>query len=339
MAVIDIFAPQVSVVAEGMEGKTILVYGNNGLGKTKQLTRLPKPFYFAFERGINAISGVPFLPMNSWSDFIKVVKQLSKNSEKALESYQTLIVDTVEVSYKKCEEYVCEQYDAVRIKDGNSGYGLWREVEDEYWKWINTLTNLGFTVAFIAHETEQDETDPDTGEEYTKKYPKGDKRAIKPICDLVDFICYVESNGVDEKGSDIMSSAYFKDCKHHKARSRFIHMVSKLQEFTAENLQKAIKDAIAKESEDGGTVVSYQQQQETYSTDTKSFEDLQNAIKDIALKLHKKDKADETNHMQKYSDIVESYLGTGKTVKDSTEKQVQQLDLILIDLQEYIKTI
>lgn len=41
----DIFNPQISTIAEGLEGKMILVYGNNSTGKTKQGTRMEKPFY------------------------------------------------------------------------------------------------------------------------------------------------------------------------------------------------------------------------------------------------------------------------------------------------------
>lgn len=35
---LDIFNPQVSTVAKGLEGKVILVYGGNNLGKTKRLS-------------------------------------------------------------------------------------------------------------------------------------------------------------------------------------------------------------------------------------------------------------------------------------------------------------
>ena len=38
MASVDIFNPQVSTVAKGLEGKVILVYGGNNVGKTKQAT-------------------------------------------------------------------------------------------------------------------------------------------------------------------------------------------------------------------------------------------------------------------------------------------------------------
>ena len=85
----DIFNPQVSVVAKGLEGKRIMIYGGNNLGKTKQATRMKKPFYLPFEKGVNAIGGIPFVPINSWADFKKVNKQLTSLAtvQKAKELY------------------------------------------------------------------------------------------------------------------------------------------------------------------------------------------------------------------------------------------------------------
>ena len=47
MAVLDIFKPQVSVIADGLAGKVILIYGSNNLGKSLQATKFPKPFVIA----------------------------------------------------------------------------------------------------------------------------------------------------------------------------------------------------------------------------------------------------------------------------------------------------
>lgn len=151
---IDIFNPQVSVVAKGLEGKVITIYGSNNLGKTKQSTRMKKPLYLPFEKGLNAIAGVKFMAINSWADFKKVNKQLTKNAEKAKETYQTIIVDEVDAFAKYATRYVCEQYDVERIKDGNDGFGLWKEYETEVWEEINKLISVGFTVIFIAHAAE-----------------------------------------------------------------------------------------------------------------------------------------------------------------------------------------
>ena len=66
---IDIFNPQISTVAQGLEGKVILVYGGNNLGKTKQATRMKNPFYLPFEAGLNAIAGIPSTTASSHSSF------------------------------------------------------------------------------------------------------------------------------------------------------------------------------------------------------------------------------------------------------------------------------
>ena len=53
--VIDIFNPQVSVVAKGLEGKVIMIYGGNNVGKTTQAARFKNPVFMPFEKGMNAI--------------------------------------------------------------------------------------------------------------------------------------------------------------------------------------------------------------------------------------------------------------------------------------------
>ena len=45
MTEFNIFNPMISTVAKGLEGKVITVAGGNNLGKTKQATRMEKPFY------------------------------------------------------------------------------------------------------------------------------------------------------------------------------------------------------------------------------------------------------------------------------------------------------
>jgi hypothetical protein len=327
---LDIFNPAISSVSYDMEGKTILVYGSNRTGKTKQLTRLPKPYYLAFERGINAIAGVAFAPIQKWSDFVKVSKQLTnpRTLDKAKEMYQTIILDTVESSALLCQEYICQLYETNNIKSGNKGYGLWTEYEAEYWKQINLLTSVGYTVAFISHESTRTFKDED-GEEYVKIYPAGDKRSIDPICNLVDIIAYSRPNGLDDDGKEIKSSLYLVNTNQYHAGSRYDYLIPVLKEFTAENLQKAIEDAVKKqETEEGVKSVDYKTHSEQYINETLSFEDLQEKIKEIAIKL------DEADRMDEYRDIVENYLGAGAGVKDASKKHQQQLELILTDLEE-----
>jgi hypothetical protein len=120
MAILNIFEPQISVLSYDLSGKTIMVYGTNRTGKTRQLTRLPKPCYLAFEAGINAIPGIPFFAMTKWSQFIQFVKQATneKNREAVRDKYQTIILDEASIMGRLCSEFVCEKYGVDSIREG-----------------------------------------------------------------------------------------------------------------------------------------------------------------------------------------------------------------------------
>lgn len=319
---IDIFNPQVSVVAKGLEGKVITIYGSNNLGKTKQSTRMKKPLYLPFEKGLNAIAGVQFMPINSWADFKKVNKQLTKNAEKAKEMYQTIIVDEVDAFAKYATRYVCEQYDVERIKDGNDGFGLWKEYETEVWEEINKLIGVGFTVIFIAHAAE---------DKKGKVYPKGDKRVLAPVIDNSDIVLYLSSNGVDEDRKVIKSSAWLAETEEHFARSRFDYIDTYLPEFTAENLEKAIIEAVERqEQEEGIVAVTYEEQKQNNASEELDFNSLMDQIKEIGMKLNEEGRLEEVN------EITEKHLGKGVKVTECSRKQVGVMSVILDDLKDLL---
>lgn len=327
---IDIFNPEVSVVAKGIEGKTALWYGGNSVGKTKQATKAKKPYYLGFEAGINAIAGIPFARITSWAEFKMITSQLTNPAtlSKARELYSTIIADTADAMAKYCEKYVCDQNDAPSIAKGNKGYGLWKEYENEFWFEINRLTNAGYTVIFIGHEGSRDFQDPN-GEPYSKIYPKGDKRTIDPICDLVDIIAYLRPNGLDEKGEEILSSAYFVNTPQFLSRSRFSHMPKKIQEFTMENFEKALIEAIEKEEQERkGSTVSFQDFQKTQTPKEPTLDELKEKVREFVTKLQ------ELNRMDEYMEIVNKYLPSGVGVKDAKKTHFEQVKMIAFELEQ-----
>lgn len=321
--VFDIFNPQISTIAEGLEGKILTIYGSNNLGKTKQASRMEKPLYIPLEKGLNAIAGVPFMPANNWSDFKKITKQISKNAEKAKESYKTIIIDSLDSFGKYATRYVCNQYGVERLKDGNDGFGLWTEYATEVWEEVDKLVKSGLTIVFIAHAKEDKEG---------KTRPKGDDRTIAPIIDQSDFVVYLESNGVDEAGQVVKSSAFFAETEDFFARSRFSHIATYLEEFTAENLKAVIEDAIQKEEEETGIKsVSYDQQKENNSSIELNYDTIMKGIKSAGSKLNKQDRLPELDA------VVLKYLGAGKKVTECTKIQVQVMSIILEELEELLE--
>lgn len=318
----DIMNPMISTVAKGLDGKVITLVGSNSTGKTKQATRMKKPFYLGFEKGIRAIAGIPFLPINNWTDFVKINKQLTnpKTLDKVKEKYQTIIFDEVYTSALYCQDFLCRKFGVETIGDGNDGFGLWKEYEVAYWEQIDKLLSAGFTLIFISHvETTKE----------GKQIPKGDKRSIKPIIDNSDVVAFLEFGGIDEDGKVIKSSAWFAETDKFFARSRFDYIDTYLPEFTAENLEKAISEAIARQEEaEGIEAVSYEEQQGTYESEKLDFEAIRDEVNEIGNKLAT------SGHLDELLELVEKHLGKGKKVAEAKPSQVELLSLLLLDVRD-----
>ena len=85
------------------------------MGKTTIATKFPKSLLLAFEKGYNALAGIMVQPINSWAEFIKVLRQLK--DEKVKDKFETIILDTVDIAYQYCEKYVCSNNGVNTIAD------------------------------------------------------------------------------------------------------------------------------------------------------------------------------------------------------------------------------
>ena len=339
---IDIFNAPKSVIANGLEGKVILIYGSNNLGKSAQATRFPKPFVIACEMGLNGIDGVPYAPVTRWSEFKNIVKQFTGNTmQKAKELYSTIIVDEVYASSIYCQDYVCSTFGdgALTLADGDSKHNLYQLYEKEYFRQINLLVSAGYTVVFIAHSQMDSNTKFIT--------PKGDKRCMNPIIDKCDYVVYLKSNGVDSEGRVIKSSAYLAETKEFFARARIEYTPTYLKEFTAENLTNAIQEGINKKREiDHSVITTFEEQQKLNAIEELNFDDLikefNNTVANIPGSSDLEGATEDGIKFKNYwapkiVQITEKYLGKGGRVSNCNENQVEALSLIVSDLKELVK--
>ena len=332
---LDIFNAPISTVSKDVKGKLILIHSNERkLGKTLQATKFPKPYYLRFEQGINAISGLSYAPLTKWADFKKIRKQLTnpKTIEKAQEMYNTLIVDTLDVAIRWCDKYVCGMQGVDRLNDGNNGYGLWKEYENEWFNEWNPLLNAGYTIIFISHSEVRKMKDPKTGAEYEQWVPKGDKRTIDLIVDAADLIGFVRSNGYDEDGNPQMSSIYFQNCPEFLAGSRFKYMAPEITPFTAEGVQEALANAIEQEEQESGiSAVSYAEQVAVSMPEEITYDEAMAKVKPLFEKVMKK------NGKENTLKVVEKYLGEGQKLSGTTEKQLEQILMIIEDFEDMLE--
>lgn len=323
----DIFNPNVTVMAKGLAGKSMLIYGGNSLGKTAQSVRMSKPFVIAAESGLNATSNVPYARITAWSQFLKIVKQFTDKStvDRAREMYDTIIIDEMYAVSLLCQDYVIATYGngALTLGDSEGKVNLYQAYEKQFFKAVNLLLSCDYTVVFIGH-AQQDKNGYIT--------PKGDKRCVDPIRDFVDYVIYLESNGVDENNNVIYSSAYLAETDRFFARSRFKFTPTYIKEFTAENLEKAIIEGIEKEEQINGVkTVSYAEQKAQNTAVTADFDATMEALQDIGMRFA------ESNNMDILTEIVENTLGVGKKVTECTKKQIDAMCIILDDLTEKAK--
>ena len=327
MAELDILSPEISHVISGMEGKSIVIYGPNRSGKTSNVAKATKPLFLSFEKGLNAIEGVPFFFIDKWSKFLKLVNQLTSPStiEQAKSKYSTIIVDTIQGISELADEYICMVNNIRSIGEGNSGFGKWKEYEKEMLAPIKKLCSAGYTMVFLAHEADRKLKD-ELGNEFNQLFPKsGDlKRCSAIICDYCDFIAYAQtqSNGAD--GNEILSTLYLKGTQAFYAGSRFRKIVPLIPEWNWEKLTKAINDAIKKEEiESGVKAINFDQAKENENAQnvalaSSSNKDIPVLVKEMGAMLNAMNQAE--GNIETYTKMLRELNATDFKASSVTEE-------------------
>lgn len=319
---------KVSRISEDIKGKAIVLYGGNNVGKTKQASHLPNPIFLPCEKGMNAINGAIVLKTNSWADLQKNGRKLtSKKFVKLLQTGKTItvVVDGIERIGNYVKDYLCKKYEVSTIGEARGGFGAWEEYENLVWSWVDNLISVGYTVVFIGHSKLDKKSD--------KYIITGDERAIKPIRDNADIVAYLESNGVDSEGKEILSTAYLAETDDYFARARFTHMPTKIETFTADNLIKTIVESIKEQNiAEGFESVDFEEQQDIYKNED-NFNSVKEEIKELFATMQENEKTEE------YLEVVENHLGEDCPVSEANEGQLELLKCIRNDLEEIIENL
>ena len=341
MASIDIFSVQPHQVSRDMRGYSVFLYGGWKTGKTTTAVKFPKHFLLAFEKGYSAIPGAMAQPINSWSEFRQVLKQLK--DEKAKQMFETIILDTADIAYDYCSKYVCSNNGVDTVSDipFGKGYGL---IEKEFDECLRTIVQLGYGLVIISHEADKTFTN-EGGQQYNKIVPTLDKRANNVIARMCDIIGYTRSVP-DESGNEKVVM-FMRGTSRYEAGSRFKYTPDYI-DLSYNNLVKAIGDAIDKQMAEDGTEYFTDTRNNLY-TDTTSKLDFDELISEfnsmIANIPGSSDQTGETQEGKEFKDywmprivqITDKYLGRGKKVSQCNRDQVEALSLIVEDMKELIK--
>ena len=112
---VDLLGLQPSVISKDIRSKYILLAGVPKIGKTEFCTLAPKPLILAFEKGTNARPGAFVQPIEKWSEFKQVLRQLEQ--PEIQEKFYTVCIDTVSIAYDCCEKFICQQAGVQKVGD------------------------------------------------------------------------------------------------------------------------------------------------------------------------------------------------------------------------------
>lgn len=314
---IDLLGLQPNVISRDLRSKYMLLAGSPKIGKTEFCTQAPDALILAFEIGTNARPGAMVQPIQTWSEFKLVLRQLEKPEVK--EKFATICIDTIGICYELCEQHICAQAGVQKIGDIPYGGGysaLSKELETS----LRKITMMGYGLLMTCHLKENSDDD---GKIVGYK-PDLNNRCLKIVNGLVDIIGVITQNW-NEKGESerwILT----RSTPTITAGSRFKYLEPKIR-FGYSEFCSALAKAIDKEAELGATVVDGPIVIETEKLDYQ-------AIRTEASELWKQlVEADEENAkviMKK----VEIIFGRPMKLSEIMEDQVDLFNLVLIEMRE-----
>lgn len=300
-------------------------------GKTTIASRFDKALLLAFEIGYAALPGVKAAPINRWSEFKQILKQLK--SDEAHEMYRTIVVDTADLAYDLCEKYICNLNEVSKIGDVpyGGGYGQAKKEFDEA---LRAIPQMGYGLVMISHAQDKTFTDED-GKEYNKIVPTLANQPRLVVDRMVDILGYARP--VEDAEGNIKTLLFLRGTPRFEAGSRFKYTPEYI-EFTYENLTAALNDAIDQQAAElNGEFITDKREDAHDASEPLDFDALMSQFNEMVTALQKAVGADfGPKWAPVITEIVNKYLGKGKKVSDCSREQVEQLSLIVSDLEERI---
>lgn len=314
-----------TVVSRDLRGKIVMFYGEPKTGKTTTAVKFPKSLLLAFEKGYNALNNVMAQPINKWSEFKQVLKQLKEPGVQA--KFETIIVDTADIMWDLAEKYVVQRESVEKIGDIPFGGG-YKMVESEVDECLRSIALMDYGLVMISHAEDKEFTD-ESGESYQKIVPTLPKKARKIVTRMADIIGY--SRTIQDEEGNTTVNLYMRGTPRFEAGSRWKH-TPQVIEFNYQNLVDAIADAIDKQEKEDGVTATDTHVNLYKETSKYDFNDVKQEINTTIKSILE----DDEDNATKITKIVDKHLGKGRRIAEAEEEQVDMLVLILDDLKELI---
>ena len=322
---LDLLSLQPHQVSRNLRGYSVMFYGEPKSGKTTTATKFPNHLILGFEKGWNAIPGAMAMPINSWSEFKKILRQLKDPAVQA--KFETIIIDTADIAYDYCEKFICNQKGVDTIGQIPFGQG-YTMVGKEFDECLRLIVQLNYGLVIISHSQDKTFTN-EQGVEYNQIVPTLANKArliCQRMCDIIGYSRSVETP------DGLATKLFMRGTPRYVAGSRFKYTPDVI-DFSYKNLVDAIGEAIDKQmAEDGAENFTDAKNNVNSSKATVVDYDMVMAeFNEITSGYMQKDP---TFYGPRIVEIVERHLGKGRKVGDCSRDQAEVIDLIVYDLKD-----
>lgn len=259
--------------------------------------------------------------MNSWGEFLKTLRELKK--PEAHDAYETIIVDTADIAWDYCEQYVCAQNNVDKINQIPYGGGH-TQLKKEFDKQLRAIVQMGYGLVLISHSTAKPFLDPNTGAEYDRMVPtltNGARIIVNRLCDIIGY----STTEFDENGQTI-TKLKMRGTPRYDAGSRFTYTPGEII-FNYDNLVNAIGDAIDKQAQVLGQADLFSDSGQSAHVGTIIEYNFDELIVDFNKHVERLMTANIANQ-PKIAEIVERHLGMGNKVAEMNRNQAEVLAII-----------
>lgn len=339
----DIINLEPNKVPTDVKSYSTFVYSYPKAGKTTFINDLygERVVFLATERRHDAIPGAMVINIDSWAEFLQVMKLLKK--PEAQEKFDAVCIDTLGRLESYAEAYVLANLGVDDLQEAAWGKGF-SAYNKELEHGLSLIEKSGYTPVFIAHaktetkkvlvseatteekslnsaQTVKDKADGKEYVEYQKTIPDVKNRLFNMVNRIADNILFLDLT-VDSKGVE-HRKIFYRDSLEHLAGATFRHM----PDYT-DLSPKAYQEAASKAIELEGKKNLKDTKREQSKGVKYDYDALMTEVAEIGKKLQEEGKANKRNQ------IIEQVLGKGNKVKDLDESQAEVLSVLLDELKE-----
>lgn len=180
-----------------------LIYGSPGIGKSTFFSKFDRALFLNSDPGLGFIKAYK-MPISTWLEFKKTVDFLF---EKRPSKYNLFVIDTIDMIFTMCVDYICRKRGIEHQSDESWGKGyelVQREFKIPFQK-LTSMKRFGFGTAFISHAMEVEIRG--RAIRTSKTIPTLQKQArsfIMPLCDIIGYCGFAQNRADKLEGNRLI---------------------------------------------------------------------------------------------------------------------------------------